>query len=292
MELRQLRTFAAVARHANFTRAGEELHLAQSAVSQQVHALERELGQALLERTSRRVRLTQAGELLLTRAHRILAEVDAAQEEIAGLAELRTGRVTLGSTPLGSLDTPELVATFHHRHPEIEVRLREGTASEILDGLRAGEVDLAFAFIDAAAPGEGLVAEHLLDEELVLAITPGHRFAARTAVTLAEVATEPLITFKPGSTLRDSIAASFAAAGVTPRVPFDSNEPGSARAMVSHGLGVAFLPRSFAALPGPPVDVVALDPPLMRSVSAVWRAGVRLTAAAEAFRSFAVAQTG
>src|SRR6266516_7085979 len=117
MELRQLRYFAAVASRGNFTRAAEELHLAQSALSQQVRRLESELGVELLVRTTRRVQLSEAGEIALTRATRVLSEVDALVSELDELSGLLRGRLVVGGMlPAGGIDLPALLLRFSRSH--------------------------------------------------------------------------------------------------------------------------------------------------------------------------------
>src|SRR5947208_9779047 len=142
MELRQLRYVEAVERHRHFTRAAEELHVAQSALSHQVRRLETELGAELFERTSRTVVPTEAGEALAGGARRILAEVDGIRGEIDELRGLVRGRVSVGALlPAGPLDVPALLARFAKAFPGIEVGLREGTAGDMLRYLAADEVD-------------------------------------------------------------------------------------------------------------------------------------------------------
>src|SRR5919197_6074234 len=129
MELRQLRYFAAVARQGSFTRAADELHLAQSALSQQVRRLERELRVELLVRASRRVELTDAGEIALTRATRILSEVEALRSELDELSGLVRGRLVVGGMlPAGGGDLPGPLVRFRRAPPRIEGQLPEGTA--------------------------------------------------------------------------------------------------------------------------------------------------------------------
>jgi LysR family transcriptional activator of glutamate synthase operon len=135
----------AVARHRHFTRAAEELHIAQSALSHQIRRLERELGTALFERTSRRVRTTEAGEAVAARARRVLAEVDGARDEVDELRGVLRGRIWIGALlPAGELDVPGLLARFSQEHPGVEVGLREGIAADMLRFLAAGELDAAF----------------------------------------------------------------------------------------------------------------------------------------------------
>src|SRR5918999_4938752 len=119
MELRQLEYFAAVVRHGQFTRASRALSVAQPAVSQQIKRLEAELGLELLRRTTREVELTDAGAVLLKRAHRVLAEIEAASQELSEISGLLRGTVEIGALPVSSIDTPALVAGFHEQHPQV-----------------------------------------------------------------------------------------------------------------------------------------------------------------------------
>src|SRR5919201_2703778 len=164
VELRQLRYAEAVARHRHFTRAAHELHIAQSALSQQIRRLEAELGAELFERTSRSVAPTEAGAAVATRARRILAEVDGIRGELDELRGLVRGRVSIGALlPAGPLDVPRLLARFAEAFPGIEVGLREGTAGDMIRYLGADEVDAAFTL--HRNPPEGLEVEELGEEE-------------------------------------------------------------------------------------------------------------------------------
>ena len=163
MELRQLRSVEGVARHRHFTRAAEELHLAQSALSHQIRRLEEELGTPLFERTSRRVTPTDAGLAIAARARRILAEVDAAREEVDELRGVLRGRIWIGPLlPAGDLDVPGLLARFSRAHPGVEVGLREGVAADMLGFLAADELDAAFGLLAGEVPG-ALAFERLTD---------------------------------------------------------------------------------------------------------------------------------
>src|SRR4051795_8504078 len=172
MELRQLRYVEAVPRPRHFTRASEELHVAQSALSHQIRRLEAELGSELFERTSRSVVPTEAGQAVAARARRILAEVDGVRGEVDELRGLVRGRVSIGALlPAGPLDVPDLLARFAEAFPGIEVHLREGTAGDMLRYLDADEVDAAFT-LQPELPDE-LEAERMGEEELVAAFPPG-----------------------------------------------------------------------------------------------------------------------
>jgi DNA-binding transcriptional LysR family regulator len=288
VELRQVRYFVVVARARHFTRAAAEIGIAQPALSQQVRALERELGVALLERTSRRVRLTAAGEVFLARAEQLLADAARAQLEMQDFAGLARGRVAVGAIPsLPEVWLAGLLARFSRRHSAIELVLREETTAELLESVAEGRLDLALLHLTEGAP-PGLSAAELFGEYLVLAVAPDHPVAQRGRVPLSELRDERWVMLKPGSVVRQSVLDACAALGFAPRIAFESSALGPVRAMAGAGLGVTVLPRSVAAEAGPPIAVVDLDgPALRRTVAVVWRAGSLPSRAAGAFVDFA-----
>ncbi len=293
MELRQLRSFLAVARLRHFTRASRELHIAQPALSQQIRRLEAELGVDLLWRTSRRVRLTEAGEVLAVRAQRALAELDSAVAELQELGGLVHGRLTVGALPaVGPLDPPALLASFHAAHPGLDLFLREETADEVLALLRSDELDLAISFVDPEGSAADVGRVVLFEEELVLVVARDHPLAARDQVRPADLAGEALIVTTPGSAIRRTIEQALAATGVSARIAFESNERATLLGLAGRGMGVAVLPRTWVpshppSNPGPrDADVVAVSlapAPLRRPVALVWRRGRRQSPAGEAF---------
>jgi DNA-binding transcriptional LysR family regulator len=289
MEIRQLRAFAAVAEHRHFTRAAAELHVAQPALSQQVRRLEAELGVELFRRTSRSVALTRAGELLLPRARAILSEVAGAEEDIQALRGVLAGRVLLGAMQsLGPLDLAGLLSDFHAQHPDVDVVLREDTTQRMLQMLAADELDLAIATLDRQRP-PGLAARRMYQEDLVLAVAPGHPLAHRRRLRIADLPADPFIYFRSGSGLRTATEDALAEAGIEPSVHFETNDLPRVRALVSRGLGVAIMPRSDTEGAGPPVAALTLGPPsLRRTVGLVWREARRRTSTAEAFQRFAL----
>ena len=284
MELRQLRYVEAVARRRHFTRAAEDLHVAQSALSQQVRRLEAELGAELFERTSRSVRPTEAGEAVAAGARRILAEVDGIRGEIEELRGVVRGRVSIGALlPAGPLDVPRLLARFAEAFPRIEVGLREGTAGDMLRHLAAGEVDAAFT-LQPELPSE-LETESIGEEELVAAFPPGS--APRSAVAGArELARHPLVSPRSDSAIAHAMANFFTRAGEPLRVSLESGDPFLLRCLVSTGFGASVLPRSTVSREGPPVEVRALRPAVRLPVRLVWRRDRRLSPAARAFIEF------
>lgn len=290
MDLRQLRSLVALAEERHFTRAAEREHLAQPALSQQIRRLEDELGVALVHRTTRRVSLSEAGTVLVERARRILAEVQAAEAEMADIAGLRTGRVTIGAMQtLGSFDLPLLLASFHERHPGVELAVREEPSDVLASMLRADALDLAFLSVTDRIEVHGLELRHLATEELVAVLPPGHRLAGSSQrLPLADLADEDFISFREGGALRDLLEGAAGSAGFVPRVAFESNEFPRVRSLVARGLGVALLPRSGVEGAGEEIAVRGLvDPIPTRDVTLAWRGDRRHAPAARAFLKLA-----
>jgi DNA-binding transcriptional LysR family regulator len=286
MELRALRYFEAVARHRHFTRAAEELHVAQSAISHQVRRLEAELGIELLDRTTRSVEPTRAGALVASRARVILSEAAALREEVDELRGLVRGRVTVGALLFGGdLNIPALLATFTAAFPQVEVGLREGTAQRMVDGMLEGAIDLAFMLEER--PSDAFERLPLSSEELAVVMSPSHPLAGTGPMRVGTLAGQRLIGFEHGSSVRRLVDAAFERAGVRPEIALEGNDLALVRALVAQGIGLAILPRTFAELPGPPVVLRPLSPPLEMAVALWWRRGRHLSPAARAFVDFA-----
>ncbi len=259
VELRQLVYFEAVARHASFTRAAESLRIAQPAVSAQIRQLERELGTVLLERTTRRVALTHAGELVLAHVHTVLTELDAVRADVAELSAVMRGQLRLGVTPvLGAFDLPAALALFHRRHPDVRLDVQTGLITELLQQLDQGGLDMVIGPIHDELPDHFLT-HRLAPENLVLITPPGH-YAARRIRSLAACRDEQFVCLHPGSGLHTILNTTAAEHGFEPRIPFRASTPAAIRELVGAGLGVALLAESAALNPGPPIDVHHLKP--------------------------------
>jgi LysR family transcriptional regulator, transcription activator of glutamate synthase operon len=289
MELRQLRSVEAVARHRHFTRAAEELHVAQSALSHQIRKLEQELGTPLFERTSRRVIPTEAGEALAARARRVLAELDAAREEVDELRGVLRGRLWVGAMlPAGDLDVPGLLARFSQAHPGVEVGLREGIAADMLRFLATDELDAAFCLLAGDPPAE-LATEPLGHEQVVAAFAPD-RAPAAPRVGVADLAPRAIVAPRRGSAITTVVDQRFAAAGEPLHLALESGDPFLLRALAARGFATAILPRSMTDLDGPPIAVRDLDPPVLLPVALVWRRA-RQAPAARTFIDFVRRET-
>jgi DNA-binding transcriptional LysR family regulator len=291
MELRHLRTIEAVARHGSLTRAGEELYLSQSAISQQIRRLELELGFDVFRRTSRRVELTAEGRVILGCAQRVLAEVDGLHSDLEEMTGLLRGQLRIGGVyPTGPYDVFGMLADFRAAHPEVAVHMIEDTQDGVLEALRADELDCAFTALNPDTLGDEFAATLLWEEEFIVALPPGHRLCARPRITFEELAAEDLIAYRDNSALRRRLERTMAALGLEPRNAFVCTEMAAVRALTSKGLGVAVIPRSAAEQPGPPIELRPIGPErLTWPVALVWRAGRRQTAAGKAFLQVALA---
>lgn len=260
MELRDLEGLVAIADERHITRAAASLHLAQPALSRQLRRLEAELGLQLVERTTKRVALTAAGEVLVARARRVLNEVDAARSELEDLRGLRAGKVVLGvSRATRSFPLAELLADFRRTAPEIELVVREDLSAPITQAIRDAEVDLGLItpLADDRAI-EGLEVRVVSSERLVAVLPPGHPLAGRRRLRLADLHGEPLVAFPPEAVIRRRVERHAAALGLDLRPTFVVTEVARLRSFVAAGLGVSVLPASDAAAPGDPVATVPL----------------------------------
>jgi LysR family transcriptional regulator, transcription activator of glutamate synthase operon len=285
VELRQLRSVEAVVRHRHFTRAAEELHLAQSALSHQIRQLERELGAPLFERTSRRVTPTEAGLAIAARARRILAEVEDARQEVDELRGVQRGRIWIGPLlPAGDIDVPGLLARFSQAHPGVEVGLREGVAADMFRRLARDELDAAFCLLAGELP-DGVEVEHLSDDEVVAAFAPD-RAPSASHVGVADLAQHAIVAPRRGSAITAVLDQLFAAAGVPLGLVLESGDPFLLRSLAARGFAAAILPRSLTAMAGPAIEVRSLQPAVHLPVALAWRRDRNASPAARTFVEF------
>ena len=292
MELRQLRYLEAVARHRHFTRAAEELHVAQSALSHQIRRLEAELGAELLARTTRSVELTEAGELAVARARGALAEADGLREGIDELRGLVRGSVAIGALrPSGEVDVPVLLADFNRRHPGIEIEFREGTVADMIDALLDGEIDASFALEAQPWPSE-IASLRLSSEELVVAMSPDHELSGTKPLPIRNLDGRVLIAFRRGSALRHAQDEALERAGASVRIVLEGSNETLVRALVAQGFGPAVIPRTVAELPGEPLAIRPLRPAIRLPVVLIWRERPTRSPAVRAFLDFVAEATG
>ena len=249
MELRHLRYFAAVARELNFSRAAQQLHIAQPPLSRQIRQLEDELGAELFDRSARPLRLTPAGQFFQGQAAQLLERLTEVRAATLRIARGRRVWFSIGfvpSTLYGVL--PEVIRRFRAAQPSVEVGLSELTTVQQLEALKAGRIDVRFGrlrFDDASIAGEVVT-----EEAIVAAVPSGHRLARHRRLSLAKLSAEPLLLYpaKPRPSYADQVLEMFQSRGLQPVVALEANEMQTAIGLVVAGIGYALVPRSVQGL--------------------------------------------
>jgi DNA-binding transcriptional LysR family regulator len=204
VEIRQLEHFVTAAEEGHFSRAAERSNIVQSGLSASIRALEGELGTRLFDRTTRRVALTESGLALLPEARRVLAAATAAREAVAGVEGLTRGTLSIGiMQSLVAVRLPALLARFRALHPGVDIRLRQAGTTTLLQEVRDGRLELAFASLPDPAPA-GLVGHELLSEVMMLVCSPEHPLAGRARLSLADLRDEPFVDGHPAWGIRTS----------------------------------------------------------------------------------------
>jgi len=271
-ELRHLRLLCEIAQSGSYSAAARALGYTQPAISQQMRALEREAGTPLVTRVGRRMRLTEAGEALVRRAEGILTSVAAAEDELAGIAGLRAGRVRLIAFPSGSATlVPAAIARLTTAHPGIRVSLTEAEPPEAMRALRGGEADIAltFAYGEGGEGPDGELAEiPLLDDPLYAVLPDAHPLCGRTSVKICELAGEPWIA--GCERCRGNLLRLCGGFGFEPDIAFATDDGVAVQSLVAAGLGVALVPGLvLSACQNPGTVAVRVAPEPRRFVSAV-----------------------
>jgi DNA-binding transcriptional LysR family regulator len=286
LNVARLRILKEVAYRGSFSAAAAALDYTQSAVSQQIAALEAEAGLALLERHPRGVSLTAAGQTLVGHTEGILAQLDAAEAALSEIAGLRGGRLRMASFPTaGATLMPVAIAAFRASYPGVELSLVEGEPEEIASRLRAGELDLAllFEFEGDALLGEGMTRAELLEDPMFLALPREHRLVARQRVRLEDLREEAWVQTASASPCARHVVRCCHAAGFEPNVAFESDDYHTVQGLVAAGVGVALIPRLALSVVREDIVTRELDPaPPVRRVIAAAPAGARLVPAATA----------
>jgi DNA-binding transcriptional LysR family regulator len=258
MELRQLETFVAVAEEQGFSRAGDRLHVVQSAVSATIRALERDLGARLFERSAHRVELTDAGRVFLPAARRTLAEAAAARDAIDELRGGLRGIVRLGffqAQRRPQVSVARILSTFAADHPCVEVKLRGGTSLAHADDLRARRLDLALVILSPGAV-PGLEWDVLHSDDSQLMVPADHPLAASSSVELGQLAGERFVDGPPGHALRVENDRAFALANTSRTVAYEVSDYDTIIEFIHYGAAVAILPPWVVI----PADAVAAIP--------------------------------
>jgi len=282
----RLRILKEVAYRGSFSAAADALSYTQSAVSQQIAALEAETGLPLLERHPRGVSLTAAGQTLVAHAEGILARLDSAEAALSAIAGLRGGRLRMASFPTaGATLMPVAIAEFRAAYPEVELTLAEGEPEEIAPRLRAGELDLALLFeFEGQTPlAQDMGRSELLEDPMYLALPRAHRLAGKARLRLSDLAGESWIQTSHESPCARHVVRCCHAAGFEPSVSFESDDYHTVQGLVAAGVGVALIPQlALSALRDDIVTRSLAPAPPLRRVIAATPAGARLVPGAPA----------
>jgi DNA-binding transcriptional LysR family regulator len=269
LDVRRLRVLCAVADHPTLSAAADALSYTPSAVSQQIVALEREIGVRVLHRGPRGVRLTAAGQLLVEQARPILSGLQAAEASVTALNDLSTGRLALASfATAGATILPRAIASFRARHPEVTITLTQADPQAAMARLRAGKVDLILT-ADAEQSPDGVELVTLLEDPLHAVLPSSHPLAGREQIALEELASETWVDTPTGSDARRLLLWACARAGFIPRVAFESDEYLTIQQLVAAGVGVALVPGlALRSSSVPRTTGVPLGAPVVRRVMA------------------------
>lgn len=290
MELRQLQYFVKVARKEHFTKAAEELHVAQSAVSRQIHQLEDELGISLFVQVGRNVQLTHAGRLFLNRIETILTDLEKSVLEIRELLDPELGEIRLGFPhSLGVNLVPSVVAQFRKEHPNVKFKFKQGKFNSLMNDVINNEVDLAL-ISPFPERHDQVTGELLITEELFAILPPNHILSEYQTLRLEQLREETFVVFSEGYSLRPIVMDACLKAGFKPIIGFEGEETDTIRGLVAAGMGISLLPEMALVETGPlqPVKIKITEPQVTRTIGLIRRSREKLPIVAEVFRSFLI----
>ena len=284
MELHQLRGFFEIARGGSFTRAADKLYLTQPAISLQVKALEEELGEVLLDRSRKAVRLTVAGEILFRQTREIFGHLTTAREEIAALGDVLSGRLVIGTSDTNCIYVlPELLQRFRDRFPEVELDMRNKMSPEVCQLVLDDEVDFGLATLPARH--RRLSNEKLFTRQDVLVCPPDHPLGGRIRVQLATVAAYPMLVLEHGSRTRVLVEETFHQIHLDLQIAMSLGSVEVIKRFVEIGMGIALVPKVAVAeekVAGR-LRVISVTGLASRATGLIMHCGRRRSLAAQAF---------
>jgi DNA-binding transcriptional LysR family regulator len=269
MDLHQLRVFQAAIQSGGFTKAGQQLHLSQSTVSQHIKLLEAELGCSLFLRVGKRVLVTEAGKVLLQYTEKIFRDLKNAEMAVKEMNALKRGTVRLGVGPTTlTYRLPPILRDYIQRFPQIELIVLAGNTEFLLDSLRSDNLDLAIVMSTAAQPG--LSVTPLGREELVIVLNSTHPLASQHTLEPSDLSSLRFILYEKNTAMQDLIDRYFETLGVIPRITMEVENNEAIKSLVRAGLGASILP--LCAVAGEPSDgqlrvFRVAGKPLMRHLS-------------------------
>ena len=242
MDVRDLQVFLSVARHLNYTRAADEVNLSQPSVSVRMRQLERDLGSKLFEQLGKKVVLTEAGQLLVPFANRVIAVISDARQAIDELKGMERGLLRIGaSTTPGMYLIPRTLANFKRDYPKIEVHLAVKDTRQIEDGVIRNEFD--FGFVGGHLAGDEVDVLPWMTDHLVLVVPANHHLARKKSVKIADLRKEMFILREAGSATRATVAHHLKKTDLEVETVMEMENPESVKKAVQSGLGIAFISR-------------------------------------------------
>ncbi|WCK56505.1 LysR family transcriptional regulator [Aneurinibacillus sp. Ricciae_BoGa-3] len=286
MDIRQLQYFIEVAKLNSFTKASESLHITQPNISRMVKNLEEELGIDLIDRSTKKLHLTEAGKIVFEEGQQIEQIIDRIAIKISDLMNVQKGKVQIGLPPIiGAKYFPQILAEFHACYPNINCELVEYGSKKVEQEVGAGNLDIGVVVLPVE---EALYhSVPLVDEEVCLLVHRDHHFASRTNVYLHDLAHESFILFREDFTLHDRIIHECIQAGFQPTIIYESSQWDLIREMVATNLGVSLLPRTISEEVDPSIiKVIPIEPCIPWNISIIWRKGRYLSFAAREWIQF------
>lgn len=291
MELHQLRYVVQVAKHLNFSKAAAELFLSQPNLSQQIAKLETEIGVSLYERKTRSVKLTSAGEIFVSRAEKILAELGSLQQAMQECGGLSSGEIKLGVLSAGGQRLISHFPSFQKKYPGIHIRIIEAAGSpDLLNLLQTGQIDIAYLIQPSVSqPNKKIHFDKLIKGAVVLIVGEKHRFAARKRISLSEASEERFVFPPRALSMHDIALNACRKSGFEPKVACECGHLNTVLDLVAAGLGIAFASSPILdALQLPHVRTLTLDPVIERTGSLAVLENQHQLPAIAAFRRFMI----
>lgn len=270
MELRQLEYFRAVAGELHFTRAAEKLRISQPSLSQQIRALEYEIGMPLFDRIGKKIALTEAGRILLSHSHNVFYELEQAKASIGELQGLGRGRLAIGTLlTLATFLLPSTLVSFHQQYPKIELSIQEMSYEQIRFGLLENRLDFGILFSDVSAPE--LESIPLLAIEFALAVPIDHQLASNHTVDFDMIKELPMILLPETYALRQAINQASHVNGVTIQPILEMTSLDPILSLVAKGMGVTILPQPYLVhLQSKQVSILPISKPFIRKEVSVF----------------------
>ncbi|WAH36182.1 LysR family transcriptional regulator [Alicyclobacillus dauci] len=287
MDLRQLHYFLAVANHLSFSKASQALHVSQPTLSKMVKNLEDELGLVLIDRSTRRMQLTDAGTVVQSHAETVFRSLHDLNTALSDVTHMRRGSIKLGLPPvIGASFFPRIIAEFHRLHPQVRIQLVEEGGKMVESSLLTGSIDVGVVVLPVEDDMFKVVP--LVERELKLVVHVSHRFSQADEVPLGALQGESFIIFRKGFSLYHHIREACIREGFEPRVDYESSQWDFIGEMVASNLGIAFLPETVCArLPSQETEVVPATKPIIHwNLALIWPKDQYVSHATREFISF------